>query len=103
MGKWFDTSKRGYLLDFQIPDSFDQVPLGQLPTLRNIDPARIVGQLKDAGVTALYTHARDGCGCYYDTKVGHKHTGIGDRDLLVEFSRACRKADIAILYYVYLA
>lgn len=102
--KWFDKSRRGYLLDFQIPDSFDQVPLGQLPVLSDIDPERIVYLLKDAGVTALYTHARDYPGnCYYDTKVGHKHTGIGDRDLLREFSQACRKADMTILYYVYLA
>ncbi len=103
MAKWFETSKRGFLLDFQIPDSFDQVPLGQLPTLRNIDPERIVAQLKDAGVTALYTHARDYAGnCYHDTRIGRKHTGIGQRDLLREFSVACRKAGMAILYYVYM-
>lgn len=104
MPKWFETSRRGYLLDFQMPDSFDQVPLGQLPTLRDIDPERIVSQLRDAGVTALYTHARDYAGnCLYDTKVGHKHTGIGERDLLREFSAACRRAGMNILFYVYAA
>lgn len=104
MSKWFETSRRGYLLDFQMPDSFDQVPLGQLPTLRHLDPRKIVTQLKDAGVTALYVHARDYAGnCYYDTKVGHKHSALGDRDMLREFSVACRKAKMNILYYVYMA
>lgn len=103
MKNWLEKSRRGYLLDFQVPDSSDQVQLGQPPTLRDIDPEHIVHLLKDAGVTALYTHARDYPGnCYYDTKVGHKHTGIGERDLLKEFSKACRKADMTILYYVYL-
>ncbi len=103
MSRWFESKKRGYLLDFQVPDSTDPVLDGKPDTLLEIDPERIVGQLKDAGVTALYTHARDypGC-CYYDTKVGHKHTGIGDRDLLAEFSEICRREDMTILFYVYI-
>jgi hypothetical protein len=104
MARWFETSRRGYLLDFQMPDSADQVPLGQLPTLRDLDPRRIVAQLKDAGATALYVHARDYAGnCYYDTKVGHKHSALGDHDMLREFSAACRRARMNILYYVYMA
>ena len=102
MNKWFEITKRGYLLDFQMPDSTDPVLEGK-DTLLKIDPEQIVAQLKKAEVTALYTHARDYAGnCYYNTKIGHKHTGIGTRDLLAEFSRICRREGMRILFYVYM-
>jgi hypothetical protein len=101
---WFMSVKRSYLLDFQMPDSADQMPIGQARNLRDIDPERIVAQLHDAGVQALYTHAKDNQGnCYYDTRFGHKHSGIGERDLMAEFSSACRERGMAILYYVQLS
>lgn len=104
MNTWFKTVKRAYLLDFQMPDSADQMPIGQPRNLRHIDPERIVAELHEAGVQALYTHAKDNQGnCYYDTRYGHKHTGIGDRDLMREFSEACRQRGMAILYYVQLS
>ena len=100
---WFHTTKRAYLLDFQMPDSADQMPIGQPRNLRDIDPQEIVRQLNAHGVEALYTHAKDNQGnCYYDTAVGHKHTGIGDLDLMAEFSKACRAAGMKILFYVQL-
>jgi hypothetical protein len=86
-----------------MPDSADQMPPGQPPNLRNIDPERIVRQLAAAGVEALYVHAKDNQGnCYYDTQVGHKHSGIGERDLLREFAAASRLHGLAILFYVQL-
>jgi len=104
MGVWHEKSKWNYLLDFQIPISDEQLPAGQPTTLRNLDVEEIVGQLKEAGVTGLYVPARDysGC-CYYNTLVGRKHDAIGDRDMLAEFSRACRKANMSILFYLYIA
>jgi hypothetical protein len=101
MSKWFETRKRAYLLDFQMPDSSDQMPIGQPRNLRDIDVADIVRKLHDHGVQALYTHAKDNQGnCYYDTAYGHKHTGIGDHDLMREFSEECRKVGMTILYYL---
>ncbi len=101
--KWYHNRKRAFLLDFQMPDSSDQMPIGQPVNLRHIDPEAIVATLKDSGVEALYVHAKDNQGnCYFNTGVGHKHTGIGDKDLMKEFSAACRKADMSILYYVQL-
>jgi len=103
MSQWFKTVKRGFLLDFQMPDA-DQMPIGQLANLSNIDPAGIVKKLHKAGVQALYVHAKDNQGnCYYDTAYGHKHTGLGDIDLMQAFSTACRKLDMRILYYVQLS
>ena len=42
MSHWYRTQKRAYLLDFQMPDSFDQMPIGQAKNLRNIDVEDIV-------------------------------------------------------------
>ena len=99
--KWFEERKRAYLLDFQMPDSTDQMPIGQPANMRAVDPADIVRRLHRAGVQALYVHAKDNQGnCYYDTQYGHKHSGIGERDLMREFSAACREVDITLLYYV---
>lgn len=99
--KWFEECKRVYLLDFQMPDSADQMPIGQPVNLRAVNPAAIVRRLHRAGAQALYVHAKDNQGnCYYDTQYGHKHRGVGDRDLMREFSAACREAGMTVLYYV---
>lgn len=99
--KWFEERRRAYLLDFQMPDSADQMPIGQPGNLGAVDPAAIVRRLRRAGVQALYVHAKDNQGnCYYDTRYGHKHRAIGARDLMREFSAACREVDVALLYYV---
>ena len=61
----------------------------------------MVRRLHRAGVQALYVHAKDNQGnCYYDTAYGHKHSAIGDRDLMREFSVACRAVGMTVLYYV---
>ena len=99
--KWFEERRRAYLLDFQMPDSADQMPIGQPGNLGAVDPAAIVRRLHRAGVQALYVHAKDNQGnCYYDTRYGHKHRAIGARDLMREFSAACREVDMTLLYYV---
>ncbi len=103
MAKWFETKKRAFLLDFQMPDSADQMPIGQERNLRAIDVEDIVRRLHEAGVQALYTHAKDNQGnCYFNTRFGHKSTCIGERDLMREFSVACRKAGMTLLFYVQL-
>lgn len=102
--KWYQKTKRAYLLDFQMPDDLDQMPIGQPRNLRNIDIPRIVRELKEARVQAIYMHAKDNQGnCYYDTEYGVKHSGIGERDLLKEISSECRKHGMNILFYVQLS
>ena len=103
-GSWLGKNKRGYLLDFQMPDSADQMPIGQEANLRSVNPEKIILDLSGAGVNVLYVHAKDNQGnCYYNTKFGHKHTGLGQRDLMKEFSNNARKHNISILYYVQLS
>lgn len=102
--KWFEKTRRSYLLDVQMPDPFDQTVLGQPEPLQNFDVARIVDELARVHVDAIYVHAHDNQGnSYYNTKVSHKNTAIGDRDLMAEFSEACRQRNMTILYYVQLS
>lgn len=102
--RWHRATKRAFLLDFQMPDSADQMVIGQPANLRNLDIPAIVEQLVKAGVSALYTHALDNQGnCYYNTQLAHKHTDIGDRDLMAEFSKECRARNIRLLFYVQLS
>ncbi len=98
---WFKTVFRGYLLDFQIPETEEQTVLGQPANLRNLDVKKICDQLARAHVKATYIHAKDNQGnCYYNTGVGHKHKGIGDRDIVAEFIEELHKRDIIALLYV---
>jgi len=103
-GDWFRKQPRVFLLDFQLPDPLDQGAPGMPHFLKNLDPEKIVGQVTSAGASALLVHAKCNQGnAYYNTKVGHKHSDLGDRDLMAEFSRQCRKRGLTILYYVQLA
>lgn len=102
--KWYKRHKRAYLLDFQMPDSKDQEILGQKPNLQKIDVKKIVDKLNEAQVKAVYVHAKDNQGnCYYNTEYGHKHSEIGDRDLMTEFVEELHARDMEALFYVSLS
>ncbi len=61
-------------------------------------------EVVDAGSNVLLVHAKCNQGnCYYNTKVGHKHSDLADRDLMREFSTHCRKQGVGVLYYVQLS
>ena len=103
-GDWFRKDARVFLLDFQAPDPLDQGAPGMPHFFAKLDPAQIVEQAMAAGTNILLVHAKCNQGnAYYNTKVGHKHSDLGDRDLMAEFSRICRKRGIGILYYVQLS
>src|SRR5688572_7960923 len=89
---WFRKSPRVFLLDFQMPDPLDQsVPGMPSKFFENLSPEKIVDQLAAAHVNTLLVHAKDNQGnAYYDSKAAHKHSQIGDRDLMAEFSKLCR-------------
>lgn len=103
-GEWFRKGARVFLLDFQVPDPLDQGAPGMPHFFSKLDPEKIVEQVAAAGTTALLVHAKCNQGnAYYNTKVGHKHSDLGPRDLMADFSRLCRKRGITILYYVQLS
>ena len=97
---WYRQNPRTFLVDVQFPDPVDQHVEGMPTYLSNIDPEKIVAQVKAANATTIVVHSKCMRGnAYYDTKFGHKHSGIGDRDLMTEFSKAARKAGLSIIFY----
>jgi len=68
--------------------------------MRRVNPKNAIATLERAKVNTYYVFAKCHHGnSYYDTKVGHKHVGLGDRDMLGEFVKECRKAGIAVVAY----
>ena len=63
-----------------------------------------VDMVKLAGVESSMVYACDHNGnCYYPTKVGHTHTGIGNRDIFGDTVSLLRKNNISpIAYYTIL-
>ena len=101
---WFRRQARVFLLDFQVPDPVDQGAPGMPHFFQKLDPASIVEQVAASGTNVLLVHAKCNQGnCYYNTKVGHKHSDLGDRDLMAEVSALCRKRGLTVLYYVQLS
>ena len=102
---WFLKNPRVYLLDFQMPDPLDQgVPGMPSKLLQKLDTKRICEQLLGAGVTAVVVHAKCNQGnAYYNSKVCHKHSSLGDRDLMAEFSAEGRRLGLDVIYYVQLS
>lgn len=87
-----------------MPDPLDQsVPGMPQRFFENLDTKRIVEQLAAAHVDTLLVHTKDNQGnAYYNTKAAHKHSNLGERDMLLEFSRHCRARGLNLLFYVQL-
>jgi hypothetical protein len=97
---WYRRSPRVYLVDFQFPDPIDQAVPGMPRFLMNLDPERLVREVITAKANGILAHTKCHEGnAYYNTKVGHKHSGLGDRDLLAELSKLCRSHRLALLFY----
>jgi hypothetical protein len=103
-GPWFRRSSRVFLLDFQMPDPIDQsVPGMPQKFFEKLEPEKIVAQLAATNVNTLLVHAKDNQGnAYYNSKAAHKHSQIGGRDLMAEFSKLCRAKKLNLLFYVQL-
>jgi hypothetical protein len=102
-GDWFRKSPRVFLLDFQMPDPADQGVPGMPRLFEKLDPEKIVDQVAAANAKVLLVHAKCNQGnAYYNTRVGHKHSALGKRDLMADFSRLCRARGLTLLYYVQL-
>ena len=101
---WFRRSPRVFLLDFQMPDPADQLVPGMPDKIfEKLDPEKIVANVAAANVNTLLVHAKDNQGnAYYNSKAAHKHSQIGDRDLMAEFSKLSRAKKLNLLFYVQL-
>lgn len=99
-GDWFHHAPRIYLIDFQFPDPLDQSVPGMPRFLEHIEPEQLVRNVLTANASGLLVHAKCHEGnAYYDTRVGHKHSGLGPRDLLAELAPLCRRHHLTLLFY----
>lgn len=93
MTLWHKDCLRRFIVGHHIPDrdQKDYVP----GIFTRLDPEKFVRRLKRAGVEVFQIYAKCHYGnAYYNTKIGHKHSAIGDRDLFQEYITACRKEGI---------
>lgn len=93
MTSWHKDCYRRFIVGHHIPDcdQKDYVP----GIFARLDPEKFVRRLKRAGVEVFQIYAKCHYGnAYYNTKIGHKHSQIGDRDLFQEYIIACRKEGI---------
>ncbi|MCL5986172.1 MAG: alpha-L-fucosidase [Actinobacteria bacterium] len=90
----FYYSKTRLLLDFHTPEWHPEI-------LSRFDAKKIVEIVKKSSVDCLTFYAKDHYGhCYYNTKVGHKHKNMGDRDFLAEvIAEANARGLMVQIYY----
>jgi Hypothetical glycosyl hydrolase 6/Beta-galactosidase trimerisation domain len=91
--KWFERSYRRNLVDMHI-DDWDESFLSRL------DPRTYVEMLKTANVKSamVYTNSHIGY-CYWPTKSGQMHRGIGGRDMFGEIVGLCHENGIDVIAY----
>lgn len=93
MSKWYENIKWRNLVDMHIPDWREDF-------MSKFDPAQYAENMKTAGIelSELYTGNCLGI-CFFPTKVGHKHNGIGDMDLVGETLKELKKRGIERMPY----
>ncbi len=90
---WFNDRLRRVSFEFQLQD---KEPFA----LSRLDPEFIAQEWARAKVNFVFVQAKDNQGnTFYNTKIGNKHAGLGDRDWLEEIVEAARKYDIKIGCY----
>ena len=91
IGKKF---RRALHFDFHTPPTIDNI-------FGNFDAEHFADQLADAHVEYINFFARCNMGfSYYNTKVGKKYEGLGERDVLKEVIDACHKRSIGVTAYL---
>ena len=86
--------RRALHFDFHTPPGVDNI-------FGNFDAEKFADQLKDAHIEYVNITARCNMGfSYYDTRVGKKYPGLGDRDPLREIIDACHKRGIGVTAYI---
>jgi len=90
---WYARSFRRLFLDFHFPDS-------DLASLEKLDSREFIKLAIRSEVDSVVACAKCHWGnSYYDTRIGHKHRGLGKTDFLREVIEGCHKHDIQVLVY----
>ncbi|MBE6605137.1 MAG: hypothetical protein E7639_05485 [Ruminococcaceae bacterium] len=84
---------RAFHFDFHTSPGIENI-------LKNFDAEHFAAQLATAHIEYVNVAARCNMGySYYNTRVGKKYPGLGDRDVLDEMLRACHKRGIGVTAY----
>jgi uncharacterized lipoprotein YddW (UPF0748 family) len=103
--EWYSRNLRRLFFDMHLPDwSEPGQSSGEQHDIRGIatrfDPERIIQEFVRARINAVVVFAKCQYGnFYYNTKIGHKHVGLGDLDFLGEMIRHAHKNDIKVIGY----
>jgi hypothetical protein len=91
---WYSNVYRRNVVDMHISD-VDERFMGQF------DAERYVDLLKHAHVQSavVYAHSHAGL-CFYPSRVGPMHKGLGGRDIVAEVVELCHKNGIAVVLYL---
>jgi hypothetical protein len=102
---WYSTHLRRVFFDMHLPDwTRPGQSGGQLNDLKGVatrfDPRAIIGQFAQAHVNVVVAYAKCQYGnFYYNTQIGHKHSGLGNLDLLGELTEEAHRHNIRIIGY----
>jgi hypothetical protein len=91
--KWYQGSYRRNLVDMHIEDWDERF-------LSLLDPETYVGLLKKAQVQSAMVYANSHVGfCYWPTKTGQMHRGIGGKDIFGQITALCHKEGMDVIAY----
>ncbi len=102
---WYSQNIRRLFFDMHLPDwtqpgqsGGDQHELRDIAT--RFEPKRLIKAFVKARINVAVIFAKCQYGnFYYNTKIGHKHTGLGDLDFLGEMINHAHKNDIRVIAY----
>ncbi|MDL2253219.1 alpha-L-fucosidase [Ruminococcaceae bacterium OttesenSCG-928-I18] len=91
---WIEQSRRRLFLDMHFPD------WPQRQTATHFEPERIARAVRDARFDSVVLFAKCQYGnFYYDTRLGHKHSGLGEQDFFRETAAHLQKEGIQVIAY----
>lgn len=90
--EWFTQHMRQVHMDFHMPEF-------PAEAIRNFDAEQFVGHLRRGRVNMVALFAKCHFGnSFYETKAGHKHSGL-EQDFLLEAAEECRRHGIRTIAY----
>jgi len=91
--KWYETLTPGIHLDYHYPE-WDPLFLSEA------DGADMIRKMAETNAKMVVVFAKCHYGnAYYNTRVGHKHKNLGDKDLLREWVTEARRQKLTVLVY----
>jgi Hypothetical glycosyl hydrolase 6 len=91
--KWYERPTAGIHLDYHYPE-WDPYLISKA------DGRSMIRKIAGTGARLVVVFSKCHYGnAYYNTRIGHKHKNLGDRDLFLEWVTESRKHDLKLLAY----